>query len=68
MFKKKKVKNNYIINVYPGTGILFDWQYDIHLDGKLIKHGWHDTVKKAQYEAEAYCLEHAKSGKYAYSV
>lgn len=65
---KKKTKKQYDINVYPHKGIYFNWQYDVHFEGKLIVHSYAETVKSAKREAEIACLEHSKSGKYTYEV
>lgn len=68
MFKKKKNKIKYQINVYKNDDPFFSWAYDVHLDGKLVAHGEHSTINVAKDLAEYACRNHSKLGKYIYEV
>lgn len=72
MFKKK---TSYTINIYKAppkdqssflTFTRYNW--DIHLDGKLIESGYSYSVNSARHEAETTCRTLKKLGKYTYKA
>ena len=68
MFKKKKPKTEYDINIYTKSGDNLYLHYDVHLDGKLIKTGKALSYYTAQMFAEHEANMHSKLGKYKYTV
>lgn len=68
MFKKKKNKITYDINLYKTNEKYFEYAYDVHLNGALIATSSHSTVEIARWAAENVCKEHVKLGKYKYTV
>lgn len=69
MFKKKKNKTTYDINIYySDKSKVFPIAYDIHLNGKLIATDTHSSVDIAKLFAQDKCKEHSQLGKYKYTV
>ena len=69
MFKKKKNKVTYDINIYHSNrDKIFPIAYDVHLDGKLIASDTHSSVSVAKLFAQDKCKEHSQLGKYKYTV